>query len=269
MRNHESRMARAAEWLRSANNLTVFTGAGVSVESGIETFRDAGGFWHRFPPEQFANWRGLASVAAPQPARLAEFLLTGIEPIARARPNPGHLAIAELQKHTRVTVVTQNIDRLHQDAGSNSVCEVHGSLFDIVGHGGRYVRVLTRADLLNIVERIRRAGQKRPSLFRLLLAIRPLYGPGAGFFHRPNIVMFGDAMAEPDWTLARKAAISCDCFLMVGTSAVVMPAAMLPDEARASGAPVIGVGPEEGDADVWLTGPSGQVLPELVRAAFG
>ncbi|HOB75902.1 MAG TPA: Sir2 family NAD-dependent protein deacetylase [Phycisphaerae bacterium] len=260
---------RAAEWLRSARHVVVFTGAGVSVESGIATFRDSGGFWQRFPPDQFANWNGLLKIAAGKPKLLAEFLLEVLAPVAAAAPNPAHRAIADLEKHTRVTVITQNVDRLHQDAGSTTVHEVHGSLFEIVGKDGEFVRLLSRPQMQDIVRSLQRAARGPLTLPRLLWAIRSLYGPGRKVFHRPSIVLFGDAMAEPAWSDSWEAARECDCFLIVGTSCVVMPAAMLPHEAQMSGASVIGIGPEEGRADVWLRGPAGEILPRLVRAAFG
>ena len=111
-------LEQAALRLRGARRVVVFTGAGVSAESGIATFRDPEGFWSKFPPEQFGNWDGLARAAAVQPARRIEFLLAVLEPLAVAEPNPAHRAIARLQEHSGVTVVTQNVDRLHQAAGS-------------------------------------------------------------------------------------------------------------------------------------------------------
>ena len=144
-------LTRAAQYLREARHVVVFTGAGASAESGIPTFRDPQGLWDRFPPEQFATWDGLARVALREPNRLAEFLYAVFEPIAAAEPHAGHLAIAAMERHTRVTVATQNIDNLHQDAGSTVVYEVHGSLFEIVTLGGRFVRRLSRAEMLSLI----------------------------------------------------------------------------------------------------------------------
>src|SRR3989442_5394440 len=103
-------LSRAADGVRTAREVVVFTGAGVSAESGIATFRDDSSLWSRFPPERFATWGGLVKTAARHPRELAEFLLAVLEPVAAAAPNPGHRAIAHLEKHTGVTVVTQNID---------------------------------------------------------------------------------------------------------------------------------------------------------------
>src|SRR6266851_3488875 len=102
--------------LRKARRVVVYTGAGVSAESGIPTFRDADGFWQRFPPEQFATWTGLLRTAVSKPRQLAEFVLNVFEPVASAKPNAGHRSITALGQRVPTTVVTQNIDGLHQDA---------------------------------------------------------------------------------------------------------------------------------------------------------
>lgn len=273
-------LEEAAEWLREATRIVVFTGAGASAESGIPTFRDAVGLWTRFPPEQFANWKGLTRVAVSDPARLAEFLYVVFQPIAAAEPNPAHRAIARLetlvgqggsagrQAEQAVTVVTQNIDNLHQDAGSSRVIEVHGSLFEIVTHHGRPVGRVSREQMLAMVAAVERAKRGAFRLPRVLWAMRRIFGFDLGGIHRPSVVLFGDAMAEPAWTNAVEACRTCDLLIEVGTSGAVMPAALLPYEARSAGARVIAVDPQECPADIWLPGPAGRVLPALVDAAF-
>ena len=260
---------QAAEWLRSAGHVVVFSGAGVSAESGIATFRDADGFWQTFPPETFATWPGLMRCAVLRPAELARFVLAVLEPIAKAEPNAGHRAIAEMDRHTRVTVITQNIDGLHSEAGSTVVHQIHGSLFEVVTLGGRFVRLLSRGEMLRIVESLRRAAESRLSQVRLLAAIRPIFGIGLSGLHRPKVVLFGDSMAEPDWQMANAAARQCDCLLTVGTSEEVYPAAFLPQLAAGAGAKIIRVDPAAGFCHVWLAGPSARLLPALVERAFG
>ena len=268
MNSDSPALLQAAHWLRSARNVVVFTGAGISGESGIATFRDEGGFWSQFPPEQFATWNGLLKTAATRPRHLAEFLLALLEPVARATPNPGHRAIEQLEHHTCVTVVTQNVDGLHQEAGNTVVHEIHGSLFEIVTLSGRFVRLVSRRELLQIVEAVRGTLDRWFVLPRLLAAVSPVLRLDPGSVHRPKIVLFGEPMAEPAWTQSLAAAGACDLMLVVSTSGEVLPAAMLPHEARAAGAKLIGVGPEMGNADCWLSGPAGEVLPALVCAAF-
>jgi NAD-dependent deacetylase len=269
MPQHPANLSRAADYLRSARRVVVFTGAGVSAESGIPTFRDADGFWAKYPVEDFATWPGLQRVMKREPQRLAEFLHAVLHPVALAQPNAGHRAIAELEKHTPVTVVTQNVDRLHQDAGSRVVHEVHGSLFDIVGRGGRVLKTLTRAAMLDIAEALEQACHRRPIGPRVALALRPWAGLSKDGPYRPGIVLFGDSMAEPAWTNAMEACCRCDCMIQVGTSATVMPAAMLPREAQDAGAKLITIDPNPGYGHVWLAGTAAAVLPQLVAAAFG
>lgn len=268
MASNSNTVQRAAECLRRAERVVVFTGAGASAESGIPTFRDDGGFWREFPPERLATWSGILATVRRDPRALVRFTLSLIEPIARAGPNPGHQAIADLERHVPVTVVTQNIDGLHQAAGSTVVHEIHGSIFEVVTRAGRFVRLLSRHDLRRIAERLGAAVGGRLPLARLLLAVRPLFGVGARGIHRPSLVLFGEALSEPAWTAAQDAARVCDCLLSVGTSGAVYPAAGLPGLARSAGATIITIDPEPATGDIHLRGAAGTVLPELFGKAY-
>lgn len=255
--------------LRKARRVVVFTGAGVSAESGIPTFRDAGGFWTRFPPETFATWDGVLRTALTQPRLLAEFVLNVVEPIARAQFNAAHAAIAQLARHIPTTVVTQNIDGLHQAAGSTDVLEIHGSLLEVVDVAtGAIVHRFRREELAAIAESLQRYVTGGDSVVTLLLNLRRQYPLDWRGRHRPNLVLFGDALAEPAWTDACRAVDECDVLVSVGTSGVVYPAAMLPARAARHGATVISIDPQPADG-CWLQGSAGDVLPALIRDAFG
>jgi NAD-dependent deacetylase len=269
MMGFSSPLSQAADWLRSARKVVVLSGAGASAESGIPTFRDEGGVWDRFPPEQFATPHGLVAMALRHPRRVAEFLLGLIEPIAAAGPNDGHRAIAEIEKHAGVSVVTQNIDGLHQDAGSTKVHEVHGSLFEIVTLGGKFLRRVGREQLREVVARLQEALGRQFAPSKALRGVRPILGFGLQGVYRPNIVLFGEAMAEPAWSQAWESCDDCECMIMVGTSGVVYPAAMLPERAKTAGAYVISIGLDRTFCDVWLRGTAAKVLPLLVKEAFG
>jgi len=265
----ESDLSIAADWLREARNVVVFTGAGASAESGIPTFRDDDGFWQEFPVDEFATWRGIVRTALVQPRRLAEFAYAVLHPMAIAKPNAGHLAIADMERHTRVTVVTQNVDGLHGAAGSTIVHEIHGSLFEVVSLKGRFVRLISRRQVQAMSAKLERIRKGWFCLPRTLLAIRPWLGLGRRGLHRPKLVLFGDALAEPDWTLARQAVQKCDCLIQIGCSGVVWPAAELPQTAKAAGACVIAIDPQRTPADIWLRGTAAEVMPALVKRAFG
>lgn len=260
----------AADWLRDARRVVIFSGAGVSAESGIDTFRDDGGLWIDFPPETFATVRGILRTALLRPRRCAEFLHRILEPIAQARPNPAHQALAALDRHVETIVVTQNIDGLHQQAGSPIVHEIHGSLLETCTLRGRFVKLLNRAGLMQVSGAMSCAARSLFPRLRMLWAMRPLVGLSRHGLVRPRVVLFGEALCEPAWTESLAAARTCDLMLVVGTSGVVLPAAMLPSEASANGARVIAIDPDDaGRCDLWLRGAAGAVLPLLLRRAFG
>jgi NAD-dependent deacetylase len=183
--------------LRKAKNVVVFTGAGISAESGIPTFRDSDGFWQRFPPEQFASWKGLLQTAITNPRSVAEFVLNVVEPIATAAANAGHQAVADLQQRVKTTVVTQNIDGLHQSAGSQNVLEIHGSLLEVVDIStGKLVQRFERTDLVRIADSLRKYALEQSSVVTFLWELRRHYPLDLLGRHRPNLILFGDALAE-------------------------------------------------------------------------
>ncbi|MFO1096058.1 MAG: Sir2 family NAD-dependent protein deacetylase [Planctomycetaceae bacterium] len=255
--------------LRNARRVLIFTGAGVSAESGIPTFRDAGGFWTRFPPEKFATWDGLLRTALTHPRLLAEFVLNVVEPVAQAQFNAAHAAISQIGRHLPTTVVTQNIDGLHQAAGSPDVLEIHGSLLEVIDVGsGEIVHRFQREELTAMATSLRRYVAGEQSLLSLLIQLRRQYPLDWRGRHRPNLVLFGDALAEPAWSRACTAVDDCDVLVSVGTSGAVYPAAMLPGRAAHHGATLISIDPQP-VAGCWLQGAAGEVLPTLVLDAFG
>jgi NAD-dependent deacetylase len=266
MPNVPRHFSDAVAALRSARRLVVFTGAGVSAESGIPTFRDGDGLWKRFPPEQFATPKGLLRTTLTRPALMAEFLYAVLEPVALARPGPAHKAIAALGQRLTTTVVTQNVDGLHTAAGSRPVHEIHGSFCELSILPGRRIRPFGRPALQLLLARLVRLKRGPLKFLRLLYAMRPWFGLGWTGFRRPRVVLFGERLAEPDWTRARAAVQECDVLLVVGTSGEVYPAAEIPALARKRGATVITVDPAEpGPAHVWVRGLAGEVLPRLVE----
>lgn len=265
----DDEVAHAVAWLQNAKRVAVFSGAGISAASGISTFRDEAGFWQRFPPDQFASWKGLLQTALLRPAELAEFFIAILEPIAAAKPNTAHHAVADMSHYKTVSVLTQNIDRLHQDAGSENVYEVHGSLFEIISFpGGEVLRKVTREELNVVVERLQESKEQVWQTAKLLKAVEPLFGFNWSCMHRPNIVLFGDQLAEPAWSRSEAAARECDLMIAIGTSQSVFPAAGLPVIAKENGAKVIVIDPESGGGDLWFAEKSEVLLPRLVKLAF-
>ena len=238
-------LERAARLLRAADRVAVLTGAGVSAESGVPTFRDAGGLWEGHRVEDVAT----PSAFARDPALVWQFYNARRAALRTVRPNPGHHALAALEERLgpgRFTLITQNVDGLHRAAGSRHVLEVHGSLARV------------RCTGCDVVE-------ERPD--EALDALPRCRGCGA--LLRPDVVWFGEMLPERVWNEALAAASACRCFLVVGTSAVVYPAAGLVGMAR--GVPVIEVNLEPSAVSrrvtVGLYGRSGEVLPRLVERA--
>ncbi len=265
--NH-NQFRQACDLLREAERVVIFSGAGISAESGIPTFRDAEGLWQRFPPEQFATWSGLIQSALLRPGQLAEFVYEVLWPIASAEPNAGHLAVAQLQQHTRVSVITQNIDALHQAAGSREVHEIHGSIFETVSLRGTRRRVLRREELRTMAQALQRAQHGLFRRTRLALVLNRLLGIDWRGLHRPRLVLFGDTLAEPDWSAAQAVTAACDLFIQVGCSGQVFPAANLPLMANQQGTPVISISLDVESGHLQLRGTAAQVLPLLVAETF-
>jgi NAD-dependent deacetylase len=234
---------KAAAALRKARHVCVLTGAGISAESGIPTFRDAlTGLWSKFNPEDLATPEAFER----DPKFVWDWYEFRRGLIRRAAPNPGHYALAELARHVpRLTLVTQNVDGLHQSAGSRGVLEYHGNI------------LRDRCTVEQVVAD--RSGDSRDGLPRCA---------ACGGLLRPDVVWFGEAIPAGPMIAAAESAQNCDVFLSIGTSSLVYPAAGLADTALQAGATVIEVNPDRTAlsqaADLVLSGRSGVLLPGIV-----
>lgn len=248
-------LVKAAEALRSAQHIMVFTGAGVSAGSGIPTFRDElTGLWERQDPQRLET----AQAFRKNPALVWGWYLWRRQQVMQAKPNAAHQAIHRLSGSGRsVTVVTQNIDDLHERAGNQEVLHLHGSL----------MRPKCFACHRFVVE---------PLVFPIIPAEGALIEPPrcrrCNGRLRPAIAWFGEDLPPGAWKTASQAARQCDVLLSVGTSGVVRPAADLPDIALASGAVVIHVNSVDvsmtGPNEIMLIGPAEKILPQLIALAL-
>ena len=229
--------------LRDARHVCILTGAGVSAESGVPTFRDAQeGLWAQYEPQDLATPEAFLA----DPALIWRWYRWRRKIVADAKPNPGHYAIARLAELIpRVTLITQNVDSLHQCAGSTDVIEFHGNLFED--------RCFADGTLV--------AGDDSLDV--------PMC-PDCGGKLRPGVVWFGEAIPDTALNESCASASDCDVFLSVGTSSLVYPAAGLADLARDNGATLVEINPNSTmnavDFDFALAGKSGVVLPELVES---
>lgn len=235
-------MDQARQWLHSAQRAAVLTGAGISAESGIPTFRGPGGLWRNFRPEDLATPEAFAR----DPHLVWEWYDWRRGLIAKAEPNAGHLALVELEKRVPAfDLITQNVDGLHRRAGSRNVTCLHGDIW-----------TLRCTSCWKSVESLQVPLDPRPPRCE------------CGAMQRPGVVWFGEALPAAEWLAAEEAARHCDVFLIVGTSAAVMPAGGLAALARRAGAKVIEVNAEQthlsAAADASLRGPAGVILPQLL-----
>ena len=234
--------------LHAARHITVLTGAGVTAESGIPTFRDAQvGLWAQYRPEDLATPEAFVR----NPKRVWDWYAWRREIVGKSKPNPGHYALAEMQKRAPLlTLITQNVDGFHQLAGSKDVIELHGNIFRIkCFQEDTVVETWTDTD------------------------ITPPLCVHCGGFLRPDVVWFGERLPPDALEAATRAATSCDVFFSVGTSSLVEPAASLARIALQQGAQVVEINPTETPltrlATHALSGPSGEILPELVKVVWG
>jgi NAD-dependent deacetylase len=242
----------AADLIRSSKQLTVLTGAGVSKESGIPTFRDAlDGLWAQFDPKHLATRPAFEC----DPKLVWDFYEFRRELMSPAKPNPAHLALVELEtRFPTMQIITQNIDNLHEQAGSKNIIRLHGNIyankcfFDCQGEP-------TRVDI-NQIEWDKKSG--------------PPPCPHCGRWVRPDVVWFGEMLPADHLQRAKAILTYTDVMLVIGTSGVVMPVAEMPYIAKYQGARIIEFNPVESEitpvADVWLQAPAGESLPLVVEA---
>ena len=223
-----SELTRVVEILAGAGRVVVLTGAGMSAESGVPTFRDAlDGFWSHFDPQELAT----PGAFDENPSRVFGWYLSRLRAIRRVEPHPGYDALVTMENHFgALPVVTQNVDGMHQRSGSAHVVELHGSLTRFVCRDQGHPYPLDKVIALGESEHEE---------------VPPPECESCGDLVRPGVVWFGEALPEDAVRSATELVEEADVVLVVGTSSVVYPAAELPYRAMAAGARVIEVNPDE------------------------
>lgn len=244
-------IAAAVKTLKQARRIAVLTGAGVSKESGVPTYRDAmTGLWENYHFEDLASPEGFMR----DPAMVWDWYEERRKQLSRVQPNAGHIALAALAaSFDQFTLITQNVDDLHERGGSRDVIHLHGHL------------MLTKCffDCRGVPTRV------VPDQY-VMHDVSPPTCPYCGRWLRPDVVWFGEMLPQSELQRAQQAAVDCDVMLVIGTSGLVYPAAGLPMSAQTAGAAVIEINPEPTDisqvAQLCLRGPSGVILPQLIEA---
>jgi NAD-dependent deacetylase len=239
----EKNINELKEIIARSKRITVLTGAGISAESGVPTFRGSGGIWRNYQVTDVATPQAFAR----DPELVWEFYNWRRDLISKVTFNPGHTALVKLEKYVNdFTLITQNVDGLHREAGSRRLLEIHGNLWEVK---------CTKCSLVTM-DRSHNMG-KLPKCSK------------CGGLLRPHVVWFGESLDPDIISKAIEASQNCECMLIVGTSGVVQPAASLAYQAKAEGAVVAEINieqtPQSGHMDFVLTGKSGEILPILVE----
>lgn len=260
-------LEEAKRRLKASKYTVVFTGAGISAESGIPTFRGKGGIWEKYPPPFFGNPIGIILSFLFTPRRVRDFIVDAGEMFLNAEPNRGHIAIAEMERKGIVkSVITQNIDSLHEKAGSRNVVKLHGNAgkWRCMRCGKK--KESSKEEMRAVIEEIRTVSG-RVSFIQRLRRIIP--SCECGGIMRPDVVLFMESLPMREWERAVSEAHLCDTMLIVGTSGVVYPAGRIPFIAKNNRAFLIEVNPEPSSltsfTELFIKGRAGEILPELGR----
>lgn len=244
----QNRIEKAREIIKNSKKIVVFTGAGISTESGIPDFRSPGGLWTRFNPEIYANY----DIFLQDPSKYWEMERVISKMIQSAKPNPAHKSIVTLEKTgTLLAIITQNIDFLHQRAGSSvPIYELHGTTLH--GTCKQCHTIYSHDELLKKMET-----EEIPHCSNCSALIKP------------DVILFNEEMPVDAITGASTVVEICDCFIVIGSSLSVLPANLFPSRAKHFGAKLIIVNLEptflDLEADVCIHGKAGELLPKLIN----
>ena len=243
--NKDNLIKRIVKDIVGSRKTIALTGAGISVESGIPDFRSAGGLWSKYDPEEYAHISAFRS----NPAKVWNMIKDMMDLVLGAEPNPAHIALAELEQMGLLkSVITQNVDGLHQRGGSREVIEFHGSNQWLVCLGCGY----------------------RQEAVSLSLEEIPPRCPQCSSILKPDVVFFGEPIPPEAQNRSFEQARTCDLVLVVGTSALVYPAAGIPPLAKQNGAKVVEINMEPTPltgfvSDYLIQGSAGTILPQVVE----
>ncbi len=262
------RLEEVARLVTRAQRGVALTGAGISEESGVPTFRGGGGIWQSYSPAIYANPLGLVSALLLRPGKIASFVGQIFSTILSAEPNPAHIVLAEMEETGLLSsVITQNVDNLHQAAGSKNVIELHGNLLRLRCMRCRRRQLMDMEELHRAVESLSYKRLPRLEILRLLSKFFPRCGCGGRC--RLDVVLFGESLPPDEFSLACHEIENCDLLLLIGTSGIVYPAASLPYLAKAKGAKLVEINLQvsalSAISDHLLIGKAADLLPRIAN----
>lgn len=247
--------------IKNSKYIVSFTGAGISTESGIPQFRGTKGLWKKYNPKIYGTLSGIVSQFFIFPKRVANFIYDFTYPILDSKPNISHLTLAKLENKGYIkTIITQNIDNLHQESGSENVIELHGNLYRWKCKKCKKKETIEKEKLLKFIEKLKKLKGRK----NLIKYIWEFIKCECGGRKRPEIVFFGELLPEHEFKKAEEESRKADLFIIIGTSGLVRPASDLPYIAKENGAKIIEINKEksyfENISDIKFVQSSGKVL---------
>ena len=253
--------------LLAKGKVVALTGAGISAESGISTFRGREGIWSKYSPSIYATISGLLFTLIVRPRIVISFIEDFTFPILKAKPNPGHYALTELEERGLLSaVITQNIDNLHQEAGSKNVIELHGNVYYFRCSRCGKRRKLSKEEIKGLIVKLKESHSRFGIFKRMKRLISSCECRGN---LRPDIIFFGEMLSSEEMENAYHHLKDCRLLLAIGTSGMVQPAASLPKFAKERGARIVEVNREPSEitliSDYFLKGPATKILLQLLN----
>lgn len=249
-------------------DVVCLTGAGISLESGIPVFRGKGGLWERYDPQIYGYLEGLSSLFKTTPKKVIDFVVDFYTLILKASPNPAHRILSFLERQAVLkSIITQNIDNLHQEAGSRNVIELHGNAYRIRCSECFNKLILEKERLKEFIKLLKKYRSRRIRLLKILARYFPRCGCGGRF--RIDVVLFGENLSDSALAEAYRQLDNCRTLLILGTSLEVYPAANLPFYAKEKGAKIIEINPQPTSfseyCDYQIRGPASKVMLEIFK----
>lgn len=257
----------AIDYIRSnykTKGLVCITGAGVSAPSGIPTFRGKGGLWEKYRPQIYATTMGLVTTFTSEPEKIVDFLNDLYPILVKAKPNPCHNTLAQMEREGTVSaLITQNIDGLHQQAGSRSVIELHGNAYRVRCMNCLKTISWEKDRIREMIKLLKLKRQSRVQLLRVLSRYFPKCECGGRY--RIDIVLFGEVLPQDALKEAYRVLDNCSLLMLIGTSLAVYPAAALPAYAKQKGAKIVEINSEASDSpcDLFIQGDAAVIMPQL------
>jgi len=231
-----------SEYIKNFKYVIALTGAGISVESGIPVFRGKGGLWEKYRPETYGTLSGLTKLFLISPSKVVNFAFEFGKTICQAKPNKMHFFLSDLEKKGNLkAIITQNIDNLHQKAGSKNVIELHGNFFRWFCKKCGKEKFFRESEIMEFLKDTNSIKGRK----NLIKKYYEFTGCECGGHLRPSIVFFGELLPEKEYRKAEEEIKKCDLVLTIGTSGIVTPASDLPFIAKENGAKLIDINPGE------------------------